>query len=1082
MSSSRTLRVPSGHSLQASFASPDSTKAAPTTSAATPDELLRLSDVLRALPPDFVRQRIWLRLNRGERAALMLTCRDLRTLAGSVWVPTLRLNIALAQVGASPTAAAPPTTATTDVLLPHLPPPNTTRMNVANATAAVAAATAATAARTDRGGENAAVLTAALSPPQRRRTIHDIYTGTRSVTLRLCSTPANVLYAINRSAGTASNVACRTFRQLDLSARTVMQGSDASIASAQSVPGAHSSVQTPCDEPQDAGVLRHFNIVRREPAPDVIRPSSASVYVVHDCTAGASTSLDTASSGPISGSGSGDVYVDGGGGGGGLSVGWDLFAQLGVCNSVRSVRMLGLPYDLALRKRFLTQLAAAYPCTQELVLRCTNPRTTLQPVPALAKHAAEHLPVASRGCCGAEHTAAVAASMATAATAADEMSESLEVPALVTLLPHLHRLELTHIDAATTADICVAAFDGEIASSEHAGGEVAAAAAAAAALPRLLAGPPPLLRSLHLRGVVLTENVMEAIVRLAVLEDLSVCIVRPRPPCLSAARRRLPGLAAVAAAAASGDVKMASLPVQLTLLRRLRHLSVGMYGTGGLWLDNAAAAARSLTEVEPDDAAVPMMGGAVRLQDWAGFFRYGAVGEVLASLELRQLMLEGPILQAIQRCPNLTALSALGLGKAQGRPAETAAGCMSSVFATEEEDDRVRVLWKLRRLRLVDVRLGRTLLNVLHTAPELRNLALGLSLAQYQIQTARGGVRRAGSYPNEDMPGEDWRRRFDWAAASAAALVPAAAGGPAGAATAATKAPLLGPWRELLCVCARCTEVQLVLGGSLVWSEVVGWLAGALGPRLSLLGMQASGAHGKHPVCDGDLAAVAYGLPYLRRLHLLSYDVSERGLLQLAGMPALQDLRFDSETFLAYIPAEHVLELAVAAATARQTVGRTSSSGAAACSGSSGNDANMNMNDGSGCGGKASESYVYGCGLDSGQPPRPLHQPPRQPPSLIITATYLSERQAEEINCQLAARIRPPGAGGDVSVWAGRGTAAETWATDPATYSATYDSGGSGRDGGEDGGDSAKGPPVCVVRRSPPDTFEGPDEWISGET
>ncbi|GIL80788.1 hypothetical protein Vretifemale_9842 [Volvox reticuliferus] len=258
-------------------------------------------------------------------------------------------------------------------------------------------------------------------------------------------------------------------------------------------------------------------------------------------------------------------------------------------------------------------------------------------------------------------------------------------------------------------------------------------------------------------------------------------------------------------------------------------------------------------------------------------------------------MLEGPILQAIQRCPNLTALSALGLGKAQGRPAETAAGCMSSVFATEEEDDRVRVLWKLRRLRLVDVRLGRTLLNVLHTAPELRNLALGLSLAQYQIQTARGGVRRAGSYPNEDMPGEDWRRRFDWAAASAAALVPAAAGGPAGAATAATKAPLLGPWRELLCVCARCTEVQLVLGGSLVWSEVVGWLAGALGPRLSLLGMQASGAHGKHPVCDGDLAAVAYGLPYLRRLHLLSYDVSERGLLQLAGMPALQDLRFDSE-------------------------------------------------------------------------------------------------------------------------------------------------------------------------------------------
>ncbi|GLI71014.1 hypothetical protein VaNZ11_016130, partial [Volvox africanus] len=485
--------------------------------------------------------------------------------------------------------------------------------------------------------------------------------------------------------------------------------------------------------------------------------------------------------------------------------------------------------------------------------------------------------------------------------------------------------------------------------------------------------------------------------------------------------------------------------------------------TGAVLPDSAAVAA--------ERSAESLTSRAVRLQEWASLFRPGAVGEVLTSLELRQLMLEGPLLQAIQRCPNLTALSALGLGKGHGRLTETfragshADECLRTVSGMEEEDDKGRILWKLRRLRLADVRLGRTLLDVLHTAPELRNLTLGLSLAQYQIQNARGGVRRGGRNPNDSVSGEDWRRRFDAAAAAAAALVTEEA---------AAKGPLFGPWAELLCVCFRCTEVQLVLGGSLVWSEVVGWLAGALGPRLTLLGIEASGAYGKHPVRDSDLAAIAYGLPYLRRLHLLSYDVSDRGLLQLAGMPALQDLRFDSETFLAYIPAEHVLELALAAAIARQTVGKANASGAAACSSSTTTTTttttNNNNNRYSSTGGAQNHDfYVYGCGRD----------PPRQLPPLVITATFLSERQAEEVNCQLDARVRSIGSGGDNmcgSVWTSRGGAAARW--EPATCARGFDSYGSERVGCGDGGNCAEGLSVRVVRKSPPDTHEDPDEWL----
>ncbi len=48
-------------------------------------------------------------------------------------------------------------------------------------------------------------------------------------------------------------------------------------------------------------------------------------------------------------------------------------------------------------------------------------------------------------------------------------------------------------------------------------------------------------------------------------------------------------------------------------------------------------------------------------------------------------------------------------------------------------------------------------------------------------------------------------------------------------------------------------------------------------------------------VRDDALAAVAYGLPYLRSLALLSYDVQREGLMRLADMAELREVRFEMD-------------------------------------------------------------------------------------------------------------------------------------------------------------------------------------------
>jgi hypothetical protein len=105
----------------------------------------------------------------------------------------------------------------------------------------------------------------------------------------------------------------------------------------------------------------------------------------------------------------------------------------------------------------------------------------------------------------------------------------------------------------------------------------------------------------------------------------------------------------------------------------------------------------------------------------------------------------------------------------------------------------------------------------------------------------RAGVGSGSGGSGEADQGEDWRPRFDAAAAAGEAVSEAAAmataggfaerqvhGGDGG----------IGPWGQLLQLCCGCEEVQLVLNGSLDWVEVAGWLAGALGPRVSLLALR----------------------------------------------------------------------------------------------------------------------------------------------------------------------------------------------------------------------------------------------------